>query len=355
MIELARHLEVLLLSNDCVTVPDFGGFVAHYVPARIDEEEQVFLPPTRTVGFNPQLKMNDSLLVQSYVEANDISYPEALRRIEQEVDYVKRSIMYDGSYQLENIGVLTINDEGSYCFEPYESGLLTPTLYGLGSFDFKLLKSAPVAHPQPLDTKVESPEEITTEEPSLQATLIELTDNSEEEEHAIHIKMSWIRNSVAVAAAVILFFMMTTPVVNSNLGSQAMTTLKANLISKIIPKDTNMAPATPILPSEPLVSEKEEIKVKAKQDSCCVKETLPAGPTYCIVLASQVKRDNAELFTEKMRAKGFKDTDLYIYNNVIRVVYGHFKSEADAYTELYKLRDHEEFEEAWVYKRKTEG
>ena len=33
MIELAQHIEALLLENDCVIVPGFGGFVAHYAPA----------------------------------------------------------------------------------------------------------------------------------------------------------------------------------------------------------------------------------------------------------------------------------------------------------------------------------
>jgi hypothetical protein len=40
---------------------------------------------------------------------------------------------------------------------------------------------------------------------------------------------------------------------------------------------------------------------------------------------------------------------------VIRVVYGNFVSESEAYTELHNLRLEEDFEEAWVYKRKTEG
>ena len=37
MIELARHIEILLLENDCVIIPDFGGFIAHYQPARSEE------------------------------------------------------------------------------------------------------------------------------------------------------------------------------------------------------------------------------------------------------------------------------------------------------------------------------
>lgn len=57
MIELAQHIEVLLLENDCVIVPGFGGFVAHYAPATHVKEESLFLPPTRTIGFNPQLKL----------------------------------------------------------------------------------------------------------------------------------------------------------------------------------------------------------------------------------------------------------------------------------------------------------
>ena len=77
VIQLNRHIEILLLANDCVIVPDFGGFITHNVPARYDESDNLFLPPLRTLGFNPQLRMNDSVLVQSYVEAYDISYPSA--------------------------------------------------------------------------------------------------------------------------------------------------------------------------------------------------------------------------------------------------------------------------------------
>ena len=39
MIELERHIEILLLSNDCVIVPNFGGFMAHHVDARYDDED----------------------------------------------------------------------------------------------------------------------------------------------------------------------------------------------------------------------------------------------------------------------------------------------------------------------------
>ena len=127
VIKLERHIEILLLSNDCVIVPDFGGFMAHHVDARYDGRDSMFLPPLRTIGFNPQLKINDSLLAQSYVEAYDISYPEALRRIEEEVNEIRQVLENTGKYEFNNIGTIYLNDHGNYSFDPCEAGLLTPS------------------------------------------------------------------------------------------------------------------------------------------------------------------------------------------------------------------------------------
>jgi hypothetical protein len=358
VIDLARHLEVLLLSNDCVAVPGFGGFVAHYVAAHIDEEDGMFLPPMRTIGFNPQLKMNDSLLAQSYVEAYDISYPEALRRIEQETEEIRRHIMYAGSFQLEGIGTLTSNDEGNYYFTPSESGLLTPSLYGLDSFEFSLLGNVtrkPIETVKPVE---QEPAEEKEEES--QSTLLEWEDD--EDESAINIKMSWIRNTVAVAAAIALFFLLTTPVANSNMGSQTMSALQNSFLHKLMPKDSNWLPATPVTTPKNVVITKKEVSVDSikKKDSPQETPQKSIQPTtvdnpYCLVLASQVKRSNAEEFVRMLQKRGFKDTEVYVHNNVVRVVYGHFKSESAAYIELHNLRFEDDFEEAWVYKRKTEG
>ena len=171
MIELNRHIEILLLSNDCVIVPDLGGFMAHHVDARYDEQEHLFLPPLRTLGFNPQLKMNDSLLVQSYIEAYDISYPEAYRRIQSEVAELRQHLETEGMFELNGIGVLSINEEGNLLFEPCEAGILTPQLYGLSSFEMmpRQAKSLTISQKVP-----------------------ELKD-----ENTITIKMSWLRNIAA--------------------------------------------------------------------------------------------------------------------------------------------------------------
>lgn|GEM_PF-34854 len=135
MIELERHIETLLLSHDCVIVPGLGGFVAHYVDARFDEGDNTYLPPLRTLGFNGGLTLNDSLLVQSYVEAFDLSYPDALARIQKETEELRGILDNQGYYEFSSLGILRYNDEGNLEFEPSEAGILTPRLYGLGGVE----------------------------------------------------------------------------------------------------------------------------------------------------------------------------------------------------------------------------
>ena len=140
MTELERHIAKLLLDNDCVIVPGFGGFMAHHIAASYDEKNHIFLPPTRTVGFNPRLTMNDSVLAQDYVNCYDLSYPEAMKRIESEVDEFRQMIMSeDGGHELCGIGRLYILDNGEYDFIPNDNGITTPATYGFQAFELDAL------------------------------------------------------------------------------------------------------------------------------------------------------------------------------------------------------------------------
>ena len=67
----------LLLRNNCVIVPSFGGFVAKQTSATIDYKNGVMLPPRKSVLFNRQLVNSDGLLVSEYASANKVIYPTA--------------------------------------------------------------------------------------------------------------------------------------------------------------------------------------------------------------------------------------------------------------------------------------
>lgn len=124
MIELAKHIEVLLLENDCVIVPGLGGFIAHRRQASFSEHTGEFQPPLRTIGFNPQLVMNDGLLVQSYMQAYNTDFPDATRRIEKIVTEMKDQLYQQGQVELKNVGTIYYNMNGGYAFEPATSSFL---------------------------------------------------------------------------------------------------------------------------------------------------------------------------------------------------------------------------------------
>lgn len=334
-----------------MVVPDFGGFMAHRIASRYADEDHAFLPPLRTLGFNPQLKMNDSVLVQSYVEAYDISYPEALKRIELEVEELKRLLGEHGSYTMEDLGILTVNQDGNYEFTPCEAGILSPTLYGLGSFNFCRLKDAgAVVEEKPQEPAADE----TAENEEAPLSLIEFTDSEKEDTRVIEIKMSWIRNAVAVAAAVVAFFLIATPIANSDLNTRTMSQLQGQLLYKLMPQDTNVVPAEPVLDVRQ-TAESETAEAQPQQASAAPAATKAVADDkpYCIVLASQVKESNAEAYVEQLHKKGYQEASVYIYKNIVRVIYGSYQTEADARRQLKAMNSKEGFEEAWIYKKKA--
>lgn len=392
MIELARHIEILLLDNDCVIVPGLGGFMAYHVEARFDRTDNTFLPPLRALGFNPQLtSLNDSLLAQSYVEAYDISYPEAIRKIEAEVTEVRQHISNEGQFELNDIGLLYINKEGNMEFRPCEAGILSPQLYGLSSFEMPPLaeiseqEKKPASQLSPLPQSVETIQGIDFITAPAQEETEEKTEGGQmsaikavaqgKDDDTIRIKVAWIRNAVAAAAAVIAFFIMTVPVKNSRNDlqmSQSPNELMLNLMTtsqvKATDKDDSRLTTTdkaiisvmeqhntqtaPEMVQDPVNKEtKKDSTLLASQTVVKTKaEDLPKEKSYYIVLASRVTKKNAEIFVNQLKDKGIDSLKVYEHNNVVRVVYGGYETERDAQNTLRKLRDNDIFEQAWVYK-----
>ena len=366
VIELERHIEILLLDNDCVIVPGLGGFTAHHVEARYDESDDVFLPPLRTLGFNPLLKINDSLLVQSYVEAYDISYPEALRRIEGEVEELRQRLANDGYYEMTDIGVLEVNEDGNIVFTPCEAGILTPGLYGLSSFEMPPLAvevaeetSENVKKPQnanvvPLTTKIFDQSAASAQTSDGNASDESIED--EEAEKTICIKVSWLRNAGIAAAAAIVLMLVFLPIShpgfkNVNIGDFNGT----SFFSKLMPKDSQM---NKINISEVKTSTKVADKVVTKDSVKDIVKTTDSAiqpkvkaDTFCIVLASCIPQKNAERYVEELHKKGFDKAYTMVNNKMVRVIYGNYLSENDAYNDLQQIRSNDEFAQAWILKK----
>jgi cell division septation protein DedD len=80
---LSKYIAELLVKNNCVIVPNFGGFIANYKPAVIDELRHKIYPPSKRILFNSNLLSNDGLLANYVSIQISKSYAESLELIDE--------------------------------------------------------------------------------------------------------------------------------------------------------------------------------------------------------------------------------------------------------------------------------
>lgn len=367
MIELHRHIEILLLDNDCVIIPDFGGFMAHHVEARYDDGDHTFLPPSRTLGFNRQLRLNDSLLAQSYVEAYDLSYPEALTRIANEVEEMRQHLHNEGYYELNDLGVLYYAENGTYTFEPCESGILTPSLYGLNSIDILRLQTIETINAEQSIELTNKEEEKTANKViqsenkpillemddtanALSNSIEENSDESRVKDGELIIPVAWLRNAVAICIAIVAILLFPSTVTEGEVNTVSHSMVDTGLLSTMMPKEMikgqeNITEIKAPIPS-PAKSPAKKNEPAEVENSAKSNDTF-----YCLVLASRITKRNANLFTQMMKDKGYSETEVLANDKDVKVVYGRYETMNEAQAAYYKLHKNADFKDCWVMRK----
>lgn len=379
MKELARHIEVLLLENDCVIVPGLGGFIAHNKAAEFKDSANVFCPPVRTIGFNPQLIINDGLLAQSYMQAYDTDFPDASRKIESVVSQIKDSLYKNGQAELENIGTLYYTMAGVYGFEPYQNAFFSPSLYGLGSFSI-----SPLSELKPV-------KETTVEPRIMIETVSSCEEDRKEKAKQRHIIKRMAEHAVGIAAAVILFFVLSVPVENTYLDNSSYASLGAetmldairsksmattsletkdikqnnatnrrnnvNTLRPVAVKSVKVEKAEPKASKEvkalPAVAKKEVIKAESvKAETKNTKEvqksnTVKNKGLFVIVASLQTMQD-AEKELAKFKKQGYNEATILASDNRYRIALYRFTDKSKAYEKINELRKDEQFKTAWL-------
>ncbi len=378
MIELAQHIEALLLENDCVIVPGLGGFVAHYAPATRVEEENIFLPPTRIIGFNPQLKMNDGLLVQSYMSVYGTNFSDATKIVEREVDELIAALHEEGKVDLPNVGEVRYTIYDTFDFAPYDNKITTPYLYGLDAFEMQELSA------------LEKPQ---AEKDTF--SLVPATTPKEKRTFAVRFNRAYLTNAAAVAAVIILSFFFSTPIENTEVIEENYATLlpdelfekieKQSLaITPIVLKQNTPARKTankqtgtqkkvvaPVavrevkVAKEPTVSTETKAKEQASHSVATTTDApkqnvqpaaampVVAAPKrpYHIIIASVGTEKDAEAMAAQLVAKGFSGAKAIVGDGKMRVSIESCGTEVEAYQALARIRENETYKNAWVLKK----
>lgn len=315
---LARHIEELLIKHNCVVIPNLGGFIAQFTPARYDKQEDVFVPPCRKVSFNSMLSINDGLLIERYIHHEGMTYTEASRYLARQVSMLKDYIAENGEFELIGVGVLASNGEGGYRFTPRESGLVTPITYALETVCISPLSK--------INDLIEDKNPVET------------LQNSNT--YTIRFNKAVV-NYLAAAIMAVMFYFLVLP-------------------GGIIPSE-NMVQAS-ILPTQVehrIVHHRHVTIVKKHKsqkhqvvsaESISTKDTSVSthSKEYVIVLASAVAERYAQPFIDDLANNHKLDARIIENNGMRRIVTGHYKTEEEARSFLRTLTDKDCFADSWI-------
>lgn len=104
MIDIAQHLEYLLMHHNCVVVPGLGAFILHYESARYNPVNQQFTPPTMSLGFNPEVRHNDAMLTGSISRREGITIDAARLELDTSIASLRHQLQLCGEFPMGNLG-----------------------------------------------------------------------------------------------------------------------------------------------------------------------------------------------------------------------------------------------------------
>ncbi|TPE43179.1 HU domain-containing protein [Pontibacter mangrovi] len=135
-----KHIKSLLYNHDCVIIPDFGGLIARYVPARISPVKHTLSPPSKMIAFNEKLVLNDGLLISTIAHQDQVSKADAQQRVAEFVHQAKASLQQEKRFELKEIGVFRYNAERRLVFEYQEADNMLEDSFGLPELSARPVK-----------------------------------------------------------------------------------------------------------------------------------------------------------------------------------------------------------------------
>lgn len=135
--EINQYIKELLLLNDCVIIPEFGGFVANYKPASVQNNQ--FCAPTKEIAFNNKLISNDGILISYISQVERIDYFSARQKVESFVEETILNLEKNRNVYFEGVGYLHYDSRENLLFEPQVKENLLVESYGLQNFSYEKL------------------------------------------------------------------------------------------------------------------------------------------------------------------------------------------------------------------------
>lgn len=356
----------------------------------------------------------EAVFLESLAEVYNLTPEEAIKRCDEMVADFHRTLVTDGCVDFGSIGIFTLEDDAEITMASCECGVITPAYYGLDVLHFCKLsdkalntldtqtdpaeevveKQVPETTEPDLDKEhgtTETPDAPVQEVPFLvdRASVISpaFQHDKENMHFVIRIRKSVFRYACIIIFAILTFLLIKPTPVTYSFGSQMAQTqmfLQPNMVLPAANTD-NLEEQEPIIEDttdydailtditdevsnegydfdtvreqseEQTVMEKN--KEEAPKASVTVKTEIPKAAeaktveeTFCIVLASQVSRANAEEFVKKLKQRNIP-AKVMERGKMRRVIIEGYSSNDTAHKALDILKaTHSDLKGAWVLK-----
>ena len=99
----------------------------------------MFMPPHRTMGFNPQITVDDALLLSEYIDEQQFTYEEAGKALRKDVAKLRHDLSAKGIVRFGELGTFSMNVTGGISFDPAPNGIDDPYNFGFEPIAMPLL------------------------------------------------------------------------------------------------------------------------------------------------------------------------------------------------------------------------
>lgn len=323
MKNIIPHIENLLRKHDCVIIPGLGGFVANQVSVSYCADTNTFSPPSKQILFNALLTYNDGLLAQSIMEADFLSFEQAMSLINQDVKSFFYLLKKQPQYlNFGDLGTFSLVENKNLIFEPNLDFVFSPHTFGLQS-----------ASLFPLENK-----------------LIKADFSKSYAEKGSVSKLAWA--SIAAFIIVLLFpvGVFENPTLNkaSVLSVQWEQSISQNVLqeeSKNIEKDSQQIVLDSSAVQTTLHIEEEPLKIEQAQ------ELKIEEKVFHVIIASLPSQQLANQYLQEIKADSLKSLSIIHRDNRFRVAVESFSNKQDAESFLKEFKNqHPQYAQAWVLK-----
>ena len=280
------------------------------------------MPPHRELGFNPNITVDDALLLSEYVSAENSTYDKAEKSLSRDIASLRRVLTSKGVCCFGELGTFHMNINGAISFIPNDNAIDDPENYGFEPLPLPLLSQC--------------------------------------KERTIVIKQRDFSRYIAIAAAVILAFFIVTPISDNayekNMqASIAQITVKAP-VTEFAVQDVQEYTISPVAetvtehiytePQEAIQEAVKEAPVAIVEPAKEVVEATVPQKTYSIIVASSPNAKNAELAIKELTRKMKADYTVVVGGGRHRISIGDYSSMGDANDALSHIKN--TFPDAWV-------